>query len=226
MADFSLILVSTEERVKALALSAKEDPRAAEKLLCELADAKGDEAIVELLEQSSPLTLAAIFSEHDAGSETIISYLASPSQIARALAMEPARWEAIDKKEALEALWVLKGVRGMIISLLYHRSFAEREQIIQAVWENEESAPFLVLSMIDLDLKNLPEEESEAAPGTAEMIWWWVAEVLPDVAAEICHTLIGKRIGVWEAVATLREEAISRLIKSETSKPLNLFKPL
>lgn len=215
----SLPTIRPEERVTALAKIAEEDPRKAELALCELADAEGDKVVALLMEQSSPLTLATIFAEHDASSETIMSYLATPEQIVKAISMEPARWEEINSDNID---WILKGVQGMVISLLANRSLHEREEIIEAIWEDKLSADFLRLSMTPIDIDLAIDDEEEALPNSSEMIWRWIREASPEVAQGIIEDPSGF------PVKELRKMAIKRLKSSKKTKKAakDMFTPL
>ncbi|HMB65647.1 MAG TPA: hypothetical protein VKO42_02115 [Patescibacteria group bacterium] len=215
----------SEDRVRVLNDLAQNDPRGAETALGDLAEKEGEGALLDLMEQSSPLSLANILSAHDASRETILSYLVTPEQIARTLAMEPARWQKIKEEEIGSTI---RQMEDLIISLLINREETERREVIEAIRREELAFTSLLVSLFRADFHNLPEDLFEVKINTPEMIWWWIYSASPEIAEEICNIFLERRINPYQEIVSLREEALAHLQEEaeQKIKEADMFQPL
>jgi hypothetical protein len=144
-AEDKLLTVPAEKRTTELAISADENPRHAEKMLCVLADKEGDGAVVALLENTAPIVLAGIMREHDASSPTILYHLLDSSQVVKVLEVEAAYWPLndVESRDIGKVRNLQKNAFDLILTILTHADPSKRAEIIEAIRESEKATIYL-----------------------------------------------------------------------------------
>lgn len=97
----------------------------AESALVALADAEGDQALMEVMTQLPPKDLLAVIREYDSSKESVMNLLVTPAQFARAVVMEKLH------KDPTHA-----HLRGMVNSVIF-RADADPIEFLQAVGDLE-----------------------------------------------------------------------------------------
>jgi hypothetical protein len=205
--------------IKAASLIQAGDVAGAENALVSFAEAQGDRALVEILDQLPPRDLLAVIREFDGSKESVVNLVVTPEQFARAVILE----KLYDDRTHAH-------LRGMINAVIF-RNDVQTEEFIAALGNIDGGCEALVDYLSDRDEEvvhfqkfdtfnvNLDEERdvvdrSEISDGDWKELTWLLKHEHADMFEQIWPTL---RHRMQER---LKREALDDLLLGAGSDPV------
>ncbi len=184
----------------------------AEKAIDDIAHRKGDEFVKEILDNLSPVKIAAILRQHDFSCPSIISWILSPKIIVNILRIDPLFWRNIyDGNNSNNFSQIQNNALDLINSILANIKNRDRQrEIIQHISRNSLSLMYLYLPFIGWQIKKeqtLFIEDPDIDYGTADHLYEMIRWAAPQVAEQILGFIYSTQISLLYFTTDLWMEA-------------------
>lgn len=185
---------------------------AAEKAIDDIAHRKGDEFVRKMLDNLSPVKIAAILRQHDFSCPSIISWILSPEVIANVVKTDPLFWKDIhDAEKTGNFFQIQNDALDLITSLLENANSRDRQgDILEHISRDSLSLLYLCLPFIGWQVKKeqtLFFEDPDIDIGTADYLYEIIRWAAPQVSDLIYNSIHSNQTSLPHYITDLWSEA-------------------